>query len=248
MTFKDNFSKVSAEYAQYRPHYPSGLFAYLNSLVTENKEAWDCGTGNGQVALELTKYFNRVYASDASEKQVLQAQKNEKIEYFVSLAEETPIRDRSLDLITVAQAFHWFDAEKFFLEAKRILKPQGILALWCYDLFDLPNASKDLKTSVDRFCLEVEPFWDKERKLVENGYKSIDFPLAEIFPVPSFSIKLEWTAQQLLGYLSTWSSSQKYRIANGDDSLSTFAEEISQNYIGKMEIQWDLHFRIGKNS
>jgi len=261
MSFKDNFSNISASYALYRPHYPKDLFTFLSSLVKEHQVAWDCGTGNGQVAVELTNYFEKVYASDASEQQIIHAQKNPKVEYFISLAESTNLETSSIDLITVAQAFHWFKADLFYAEVKRVLKPQGVIALWCYGLCDIPNASINLNTSLQKFYDAVEPFWDTERQLVQQEYRSIAFPFtelwtaggrdtekSEILSVPSFSMSQDWTVEQLLGYLCTWSSYQKYIMAHGADSLLTLKEEISQNWSSNsktMTINWPLYFRIG---
>ena len=82
---KDNFSSQSSKYAQFRPAYPSELFDFLNSVAGNKESAWDCGTGNGQVAFELAKTFEKVYATDISQSQIDNAKTALNIFYFVHL-------------------------------------------------------------------------------------------------------------------------------------------------------------------
>lgn len=245
MLFPDHFSNNAANYARYRPHYPKPLFQFLSSLVEDRQIAWDCATGNGQVAYELTNYFAKVYASDASEKQIEQARKSERIDYFISLAESTPLEANSIDLITVAQAFHWFKAEAFYEEVRRVLKPNGIIALWCYGLFNIPDADTSLNAALQDFRDAVEPFWTPERKLVNDGYRTISFPFNEI-SAPNYNMVQEWSAAELIGYLNTWSATQRYIKVGGEDKLLTMTEAIVQNYhFSTMKINFPLFFRIG---
>lgn len=260
MTFKDHFSKQADEYVRYRPHYPETLFEYLNSLVQNHDVAWDCGTGNGQVALGLTPYFTKVYASDASPQQIANAIKHDpqsgsrlrraRIEYFVSPAESTSLTSSSVDLITVGQAFHWFDSTRFFTEAQRVLKPDGILAIWCYGFFDIPNASKSLQTVIELFHQEVELFWPPERQLVQEQYKTISFPFVEI-QSPTFSLTVEWEVEHLIGYLRTWSATQRYITNKGEENLSALFEEMRKQW-GTPEtlrqIEWPIYWRVGKST
>src|SRR5262245_17105937 len=126
--FKDHFSKQAAGYAQFRPRYPQDLFEYLGSIAPSRQLAWDCATGNGQAAIGLASVFDRVIATDASEKQIANAQPHGTVEYRVAPAEKSGIGSETLDLIMVAQALHWFDLNRFYSEVSRVLKPEGILA------------------------------------------------------------------------------------------------------------------------
>src|SRR5438045_1897140 len=196
MTFKDYFSQHAGAYARHRPHYPPELFEYLASLPTERHLAWDCGTGNGQAAVGLAPYFERVIATDASADQLANAFPHEKVTYRVAIAGSAGLDPGSVDLITVAQALHWFDLEAFFEEVRRTLKPGGAIAVWAYALCRITPA---LDAIVDRFYFEtVGPYWPKERKLVDDGYRSLVFPFNEIEP-PTFAIELPWTLPHLLG-------------------------------------------------
>lgn len=195
MVFKDYFSQTATDYARYRPLYPQSLFAYLSELAPDRKTAWDCATGNGQVAYELTDYFDHVYASDASAEQIHHARPRDRLQYFVAIAESIPIPDQSLSLITVAQAFHWFNADAFYQEVRRVLKPQGIIALWCYGFFKIPKASPSLNQALQTFYDTIDPFWSPERHIVNSQYPTIDFPFPEL-AVPHFAMSPPWTAEQ----------------------------------------------------
>jgi ubiquinone/menaquinone biosynthesis C-methylase UbiE len=245
--FKDYFSKQATDYSLYRPTYPDALFSYLNDIVNKHQTAWDCGTGNGQVALSLTPYFNKIYASDASEKQIKNAVKHPKIDYFVSVAESTHLEDNSIDLITVAQAAHWFNLEAFYAEAKRVLKSDGILAMWCYGFFEIPEEDIKLKLALQQFYEQIEPYWPPERQLINNQYKTIPFPFQEIL-APEILMQKQWTIAQLVGYLSTWSSTQRYILEQGEESLNNQLEIILNSVPSSQKlipVSWPIYWRIG---
>ncbi|MBC7888642.1 MAG: class I SAM-dependent methyltransferase [Ferruginibacter sp.] len=204
---KDNFSNQASLYARYRPTYPAALCSFLNSVVEKKQAAWDCGTGNGQVAMALSKYFEKVYATDISEQQIENAVKKANIFYSVERAEHSLFEDSSFDLITVAQAIHWFKFDDFYKEVIRTLRPNGILAIMGYGLM---RADEDTDKIIDHFYYNIiGSFWDKERKYVEENYQTIPFPFKEI-QVPVLRHTLEWTMEELLGYLETWSAVQYY--------------------------------------
>jgi ubiquinone/menaquinone biosynthesis C-methylase UbiE len=246
MTFKDYFSRQSVDYARFRPRYPDELLRFLSDLVDNRQAAWDCATGNGQVATALARYFEKVSASDASQAQIANAEENDRVEYFLSVAESTPLPSGSIDLITVAQAFHWFDADRFFSEATRVLKPGGILALWCYEFFHLPNADETLRAVLQQFYEEIEPFWPPERHLVNTGYRSIAFPFAEI-ATPPLAMSIEWTAEQVIGYLSTWSAFQRYLDHHGETEIQQFLDPLEQHWGDRQQVYWPISLRVGRN-
>lgn len=248
--FKDYFSKQSQEYAVYRPTYPLDIFQYLNSIVPEHETAWDCGTGNGQVALALTNYFQKIYASDASANQIKNAIQHPKIEYFVSLAEAAPLPDKSIDLITVAQAAHWFNLDAFYEEVKRVLKLKGILAMWCYGLFQISPEEKKLQLTLQEFYDSIDSYWPPERQLVNHQYKTIPFPFIEIQP-PQIFMQKEWTINQLVGYLLTWSSTQRFINEQGQNIMFNKLETIIHSVSSAeklITISWPIYWRIGSLS
>jgi len=218
--FKDHFSNHAASYADARPMYPQKLFDYLTSLCDEHALAWDCATGNGQAAVMLAERFKKVIATDASETQIAHAKPKPNIEYRVATAEASGISAHTVDLITVAQALHWFNFDNFFKEVKRVLKPNGILAVWCYEL--LTTESKWLDQLIMTFYKEiVGSYWPKERQYVEEGYRTIEFPFEKI-KTPKFFIQPGWDLLQLCNYLSTWSAVKYYEKDKGENPVETW--------------------------
>ena len=243
---KDLFSTQASSYAKYRPTYPPELFAYLASLCAERKAAWDCATGNGQAALALAPYFDKVYATDLSAKQIESALPNPKVEYSVAPAEATPFADRSLDLITVAHAYHWVDFEAFAREVRRVAKPEGLVAVWGYSLAICEDSRVD--GIVAKFYRDkVGPYWDRERGYVEKRYATIPFPYQEL-PTKDFKMSLDWTREDLLGYLGTWSSVQHYRKALGRDPVAELAPELAAIWpdSGAKRFDFPLFLRLGR--
>lgn len=246
MNFKDYFSKQACEYTRYRPHYPIQLFEYLAELTMEHHLAWDCATGSGQAALGLAGYFEKIIATDASDKQIANATAHDRITYIVAPAEKTAITSGSVDLIVVAQALHWFDLDKFYAEVRRVSKSGGVLAVWSYSLLRISPAIDRL---VDRFYTEVVgPFWPVERKFVDDKYQSIAFPFQE-FTSPAFNMEAKWSFEHLLGYIGTWSSVQKFREQNNTDPLESLARDLQQVWgrlKEKKRIHWPINMRVGR--
>jgi SAM-dependent methyltransferase len=246
MAFKDHFSGHAQSYARHRPTYPSALFEYLASVAPAREWAWDCGTGNGQAALGLAPYFERVLATDPSEEQLRNAFPHEKVTYRVALAEDPGIGPGTLDLVTVAQALHWFDVPRFFNEAKEALKPGGVIAVWCYSLCRI---EPDLDEIVDRFYFDtVGPYWPRERALVDDGYRSLAFPFEEI-TAPQFTIELDWNLGDLISYLETWSPVRRYIERHGTDPVIEVARELGPAWGNPDEeklVRWPIHMRVGR--
>jgi len=215
--FKDHFSGHAAHYARYRPVYPSALYDWLAEQAPARDCAWDVATGNGQAATALASRFSRVIASDGSRQQIDNAVAAANIEYRVETAEANSLADHSVDLITVAQAYHWFDHPAFKLQVQRIARPAAVFAVWTYTLVQI---STELDEVVQAFYAgPIDAFWPVERRLVEAGYSSLEFPWPELV-VPDFELQLSWGLTDLLGYLRTWSAVQRYHAAHSTDPLT----------------------------
>ena len=244
--FHDHFSEVARRYADFRPHYPAALFSYLATLAPRNSLAWDCACGNGQATLDLAQRFDRVVATDASGEQIASATARPNVEYRVAPAERSGLPDESLALITVAQALHWFDLDRFYAEARRALAPNGVLAAWAYGINHLEGDAVN-RLVQDFYSNTVGPYWPPERKLVEEGYRTIPFPFAEI-TAPTFRMEARWTLDQLLGYFSTWSATNRYVKATGRNPLEPLSTELSRVW-GEANsprlIVWPLSLRVG---
>ncbi len=242
--FKDHFSNNSVSYSRHRPDYPDSLFSFLSSACSEHKLVWDCATGSGQSAVKLTKYFNKVIATDASRSQISNALQHQGINYYVCNSEESVLKDESADLITVAQALHWFDLPLFMTEVDRVLKPGGILAVWSYGLLEIQS---DIDVQVEHLYSGVlKKYWPAERSLVEGGYQHIHFPYEEL-PAPSFRMALDWTLPQLTSYLSTWSAVSIYMSQNSSspvELITTKLTELWGNPESHKNIQWPLTVRL----
>ena len=244
--FKDRFSAVAREYAEFRPRYPRELFEWLASTVSSPRAVWDCATGNGQAATGLAEFFEEVIATDGSSEQIRNATPHPRIRYSVARAEKNNLPDKSVDLVTVAQATHWLDLDKFYAEAKRVLRPGGVVALWCYGVMRFDNPK--LQDLLDDFYSNiVGPYWSPERRYVETGYKTLAFPFEE-FAAPPFCMHAEFDLPRLLGYLRTWSATQGFVKANGYDPVKPFGEKIEKLWENPPKIDWPISVRAGRLS
>lgn len=256
--FKDLFSSNSKEYASSRPTYPRSLFEFLVGLVRYRNLAWDCATGNGQAAVFLSEHFEQVIASDASKEQIENAQPRDNIRYEVFPAEKTTLVDNSVDLITIAQALHWFDLDEFYKEVKRVLRKDdnggdtngsGVIAAWAYGLHSISTEIDNITHLLYEDILGS--YWPKERKIVENRYQDISFPFQEI-DMPVFQIELDWTLSELIGYLYTWSSVQKFIKKNNSDPIKQINDDLAAAWGDKntwhkrRRVVWPIYIRVGR--
>jgi SAM-dependent methyltransferase len=245
--FNDHFAPLATTYADFRPRYPQALFGWLAAVVSRHDLAWDCAAGSGQASVDLAVHFTRVVATDASRSQVAAAAPHPRIEYRVAPAEDSGLADASVDLITVAQALHWFDLAGFYAEVGRVSRPSGLLAVWTYGALTVDGAAVD--SLVQHFYHDtVGPYWPAERVHVENGYRSLAFPFQEM-AVPPFAMEVLWSLPQLLGYFRSWSATGRFADANGFDPVAILAERLAPQW-GDPDrcrlVSWPLSLRIGR--
>ena len=243
--FADHFSQIAARYAAYRPHYPDALFEWLASITPDRERAWDCATGSGQAAGALSRHFAHVIATDPSTAQIASARRVDGVEYAAMTAERPAIATGAVALVTVAQALHWFDRPLFFAEARRVLAPRGVIAVWTYALCSLGDPALD--EAMRRFHDEtVGPYWPAERALVVSGLADVAFPFDELRP-PPFAMATEWTLAQFVGYLTTWSAVQRARV-HGADPVPAIVNELRAGWASDdatRRIEWPLSMRVG---
>ncbi|HXB44307.1 MAG TPA: class I SAM-dependent methyltransferase [Puia sp.] len=221
---KDLFSGQAALYAKYRPSYPAALIDYVLSFVKGKRTAWDCATGNGQAALLYADYFEKVFATDISEKQIAEAPPHPKIIYCLCEAEKTLFPDNSFDLITVAQAYHWFQFDAFLKEVKRVARNNCVIAVWGYGL--AIALDEKIQELVQHFYIDVVgKYWDAERRYVDEKYATLPFGFNSL-PSREFRIDVQWDAEELLGYFNTWSSVQHFIRANGYNPVDEITDKI----------------------
>ena len=242
---KDNFSTQSAAYARFRPGYPTALLEHLCRISPALDTAWDCATGNGQIAAVLAEHFRQVEATDISENQLKNAIQQPNIRYQVGAAETTSFPDRSFDLITVGQAAHWFDLDRFYAETRRLLKPGGVLALIGYNLLTVDPAVDALVLHLYRDVLGS--YWDAERRLVEEAYTTLPFPFEEM-AFPETVMAYTWKRDDLIGYLNTWSALQHFVKEKGVSPITpAFLQELEAGWPDGIEktVRFPIFGRIG---
>jgi len=251
--FKDYFSTQSKAYGRFRPQYPEELYEYLSGICEGHDLAWDCATGTGQAARGLSGYFNNVVATDASAAQIENTQGPGNVVFHRGLAEKSGLAAQSVDIITVAQALHWFDLDGFYREVKRVLKPNAVLAVWTYNLLEV--AEDDIDRIIKKFDEDIiGTYWPDERQLVRDNYAAMAFPFDETdSAIPEFNMTMLWSLDDLMGYLATWSSVLAYKTARGEDPLREVHSDLydvwgspNDKKGDKKNIKWPLSFKIGR--
>jgi len=243
---KDNFSTQSKAYATFRPKLPDEVYQFIYQHVSSFDLAWDVGTGNGQTAVQLAKKLKQVFATDISENQLSHAEQQPNISYKKESAEASSLENNSVDLITIAQAIHWFNFDKFYEEVRRVAKPNAIISAFTYSLFEVTD--EKINELIQHFYWkETQPYWDAERKLVDDGYKTIPFPFNEIV-APKFWMEYQWSVDQLLGYMNTWSAALHYHKKTGKNLTDEFLTSELLAVASKedtLTIRFPIHMRIG---
>ncbi len=245
MEFKDHFSTQAADYARYRPDYPQELYDFILLNGTGSFTAWDCGTGNGQVAVALAEFYERIYATDPSANQIANALKHPQILYSVASAEASGLPDHSMDLVVVGQAIHWFNFEEFYAEVRRVGKPGALIAIWGYGLNTIsPEVDEVINDFYDNI---VGKYWPPERKYLDAEYQEIPFPFKKI-PTPRVQMQQHWDLNDFIGYLSTWSSVQAYIKANAVNPLQALYPKLAAAWGDKdlvRTVEWPLYLLAG---
>lgn len=246
----DLFGGHAKLYATARPVYPDDLFTYLVSLSENTDKVWDCATGTGQAAIALAKYFDQVYATDISAQQIETASQAAYIDYTVQSAEATTFEADTFDMICVAQALHWFDHDKFWIEIDRVLKPGGVFAAWGYDWtkidFDIDFLLQD------KLFAPLAGYWNPKAQLLWGGYDAdkVKFPYIRI-DAPSFNITLDWNLDQLFEYFLSWSAVQAYLNDNGTQMIEQAKTHVKTVWGDPNEtklITWPIHTLIGRKA
>jgi len=245
-SFQDHFSDVAAAYAAHRPSYPPALVDFLARLAPARRLVWDAGCGSGQLSLLLTGHFERVVATDASPEQIARATAHPKVEYRCARAEASGLPEHVADLVTAAQAAHWFDLPAYFAEVRRVTRPGGIVALISYGVV---TADAALDAVIRPFYREVlGAYWPPERRHVDEGYRSLPFPFEEL-DGPSLEIRLDWRLEELVGYVGTWSAVWALERAQGQGSFATFRRELAKAWgpaTTVRTVRWPLALRVGR--
>ena len=242
---KDRFSSLAHQYAQFRPHYPAEVYHFMREQVSAYTSAWDCGTGNGQVAIQLASFMEQVAATDISQNQLDAAAQHPTIQYSLQPAEQTNFPDNHFDLVTVAQAIHWFQFDAFYQELHRVLKPNGLFVVLGYGLLYI-NPAVDA-VLYDFYENTIGAYWDPERQYIEQKYQSIPFPLEEI-ETPLVTLSLHWTLAHFLGYLKSWSAVKRYEETHGVNPVDMRHQDIAKAWGSSESLmaKFPILFRAGR--
>jgi SAM-dependent methyltransferase len=229
------FATVSREYASFRPGYPPELFGWLAGVAPALDAVWDAGCGSGQASVALAGHFERVYATDVSPEQIAAAKSHPRVQYAVAPAERSGLDDASVDLVTVAQALHWFDVDAFYVEVRRVARPGALLAVWNYPRPVFADPTLD-RVFLDFYTGVVGPHWPPERRHVEANYRTLAPPPKELgfeeLPHPAFGLELDWNLEQVIGYVSSWSATARYRNQVGSDPVPKLRESLGAVWPG----------------
>ncbi len=239
------FIAGGAEYGRYRPDYPEELFSRLGAAASHHEIAWDCGTGSGQAAAGLARVFRRVIATDASAEQLANARPIQNVEYRQATAEVSSLSDASVDLVAAADAVHWFDLEGFYREVRRVVRPRGIIAVWCRQ-FSVHQ--EDAQFAMGIFHDLVRPHWPRQTTFARDGYRELPFPFEEI-PSPPVETTASWSADSLLGYLGTWSSARRFSQSEGRDPAQALVGHLAacgRRLPERVTVSWAVQSRVGR--
>lgn len=242
--FADHFSKAADGYAAYRPSYPPELFAFCAEEAPGRRMAWDCGAGSGQATFALAEHFDRVLATDASRDQVMRAKSGERVLFAAAQAEHAPLADGSCDLVTVAQALHWFDRPAFYRELERVLVPGGLFACWSYNFC---HAEPEIEPLLLRLRAAIEDDWPAGREHVNASYRTIDMPFPEL-SVPTLVMREEWSLESFLGYFRTWSGVRRHHARTGVHPVDALAIDLRAAWGERATrpIEWPLALRAAR--
>jgi SAM-dependent methyltransferase len=247
VSFADHFSDKSALYAAARPTYPAALFAAIAAASPGRDNAWDCATGSGQAAVGLAAHFGHVEATDASAQQVANALPHPRVRYTVQPAERTQFADGTFDAVTVAQALHWFDLDRFYAEVRRVLRPGGVIAAWAYDWSSVTPA---VDRALERHLLvKIKPYWPEQVNRMQSGFMQMPFPFSPV-ALPAVKIEVDWTLGQYLSYVETWSATRAYIAEHGRGVMDETATAMRKAW-GEPEartVTMPLHVRCGRHA
>jgi SAM-dependent methyltransferase len=245
MENRDSFGLDAAGYRQFRPRYPASMFRYLAKLSPSREAALDCATGNGQAAIELAKLFARVAAFDSSQAQIDKAAADDRIEYRVARAETLPFTGWRFDLVTVAQAAHWFDLAEFYRKLSAVLVPGAVIAIWGYSYSRVDPAVDALVEA--ELLTRIAPYWADGNKVIVEHYRSIDFPF-EPLDWPRFVACHQWSRMDYMQYMRTWSAVRSFVADNWLDPVAELEASLRSVWSDRTArtVEFDLVGRLGR--
>uniref|UniRef100_A0A131XWG8 Putative ubie/coq5 methyltransferase n=1 Tax=Ixodes ricinus TaxID=34613 RepID=A0A131XWG8_IXORI len=206
-------------YVKFRPSPPPALIEQIVSFVKEKASlrlAVDVGCGSGQSSGVLAPHFSLVHAYDLSEAQIAVAEANNRmtnLTFSVASAECLPEADSSVQLVTASQSLLWFDREKFYGEAERVLVPGGVLAVYAYAT-PMPVAKDQAR--LDKLLHDLlntgagAKYWGEKKTVTDNLYKGIPLPWEDHVRVNCIEDRKVQTVAYYVNYIRSWASYQVF--------------------------------------
>lgn len=247
MTFQDHFSTQAASYAIARPTYPAALYEHLLGLVGPGARVWEAACGSGQATADLAARFAHVHASEPSAAALTLAPRLANVDYAQAPAERCALADASVELVVVAQALHWFDPAAFLAEVDRVLRPGGVLAVWCYQDVLLPI---EFGLAHAPFAAQIHDYWPPQRRLIDEAYASMAWPFTEL-PAPDFELQADWDLTRLLEYFRSYSAVARYRAEHGNDPVAVLAPALAEVWgdpTNPRRIRWPMPLFLRRKS
>lgn len=245
-SFQDHFSGYADAYASHRPSYPDAFADFLADVAPGRNAVWEAGCGSGQLTTPLAARFRSVIATDASEEQIARAPNLPGVTYRCVRAESTGLPAQMADLCAAAQAAHWFDIDAYYAEVRRVGREGGVVAIVTYALMNVDDIVDAVVRSF--YHAELDAHWPPERRLVEEGYASLPFPFEEI-AMPDFEMYAEWTLDQLIGYIRTWSGVRAFVEQGGGGALEAFERDLARAWgdpAARRPVRWPMAGRVGR--
>ena len=244
MAFPDYFSAVASKYATYRPRYPLALVDALAERSPARLDAWDIGCGNGQLSTVLAEQFARVIATDPSAEQLARAVPHPRVEYRCAPAEASGLPAVSVDLAVAAQAAHWFDWPRFVEEVGRVTRPGALVALVAYEGMFVEGEQDPAIRSYKRV---VEAYWPPQRALIDNSYRDLVLPWPAV-AAPALELDVQWTREELAGYVSSWSSTNAYIKQHGSAAFDELCAELARTWGDgeRRRVHWPLLVKLAR--
>ncbi|MEQ8234405.1 MAG: class I SAM-dependent methyltransferase [Gammaproteobacteria bacterium] len=245
--FEDHFAASAAAYARARPRYPEALYVAIDEARTGSALAWDCASGSGQAIGPLAARFAHVVASDASAAQLTRLVPAANVSRVLARAERAPLATASVDVVTVAQALHWFAGNAFYDEVRRVLRPGGVFAAWTYDRLAVTPAVDGL---LDSFYHDtLRDCWPPERRHVEQRYAELPWPFTDSTTL-TLEMRARWSCAVLCGYLASWSAVAVYRRRHHGDPLAALVAPLRAAWgaVSTRWVSWPLTLKLARLS
>ncbi len=241
-----NFSYQAGVDASNHPRYPEELFSYLAGLSTTTHRAYVYEIGNNQAATYLASRFDEVISADMNQVKKPNAPSKNNLSYICSTAAKIPLVEKTVDLLTVSQAWHWIEAKQLEQEAYRVLRPGGLLAVWG---FNLPRIDEPISKLIHHYYNhELKDHWPDERKNHEQAYADFPTRLA-LLPTPAFAMHQPLTTSQLLNYILRWSATQELIAAGKKAVYDKLYQEVFK-LLGSadklLNISWPLTLKVAR--